>query len=75
MFQREHRYIVLKQADVDACLTPLDQYNLGIIMNQVNIHRAKRNAAPLKCVVVEHDWPEYEPTWNAIEKRVENSDD
>ena len=27
-------------------------------------------AAPFRCVVVEHDWPEYEPTWQAIEKRM-----
>lgn len=24
----------------------------------------------MECVVVEHDWPEYEPTWAAIEARV-----
>jgi NTP pyrophosphatase (non-canonical NTP hydrolase) len=25
---------------------------------------------PLKCLVIESDWPEYEPTWKAIEARM-----
>jgi len=30
-------------------------------------------AGHMKCVVVEHDWPEYEPTWAAIAARVDGA--
>lgn len=39
----------------------------------VEVQRAGREEAGkplLKCVVVEKDWAEYEPTWKAIEARV-----
>ena len=32
--------------------------------------RRLKGKEPLDCVVVESDWPEYEPTWRAIEARV-----
>lgn len=32
--------------------------------------RRLKGKKPLECVVVEKDWPEYEPTWKAIEARV-----
>lgn len=32
--------------------------------------RADDIKIPLECVVVEQDWPEYEPTWMAIEERM-----
>ena len=69
-FTREARYAVLKSADVLQCLTVSELIELRRIQAKVGEHRAEIGAPPLECVVVESDWPEYEPTWKAIEARV-----
>ena len=69
--KREQRYIVLKLTDVSAALTDADTKALKAICDKVTEHRVRRGAAMMDCVVVEHDWPEYEPTWAAIERRVD----
>jgi hypothetical protein len=33
------------------------------------VGRRRQGKKPLVACVVESDWPEYEPTWNAIEER------
>lgn len=55
-FEREERYAVFKFSD-------MDEAQMRIL--QDTICRLPRR----ECVVVESDWPEYEPTWKAIEKR------
>ena len=69
-FIREARYAVLKNADVMQCLTVSELIELRRIQAKVEEHRAEIGKPPLDCVVVESDWPEYEPTWRAIEARV-----
>ena len=69
-FIREARYVVLKIADVMKCLTVSELLGLRHIQTKVEEHRAEIGNPPLDCVVVESDWPEYEPTWKAIEARV-----
>ena len=69
-FIREARYVVLKSADVMKCLTVSELIELRRIQAKVEEHRAELGKPPLDCVVVESDWPEYEPTWRAIEARV-----
>ena len=69
-FIREARYAVLKNADVMQCLTVNEIIELRRIQAKVEEHRAEIGKPPLDCVVVEKDWPEYEPTWKAIEARV-----
>lgn len=55
-FTRENRYIVIKRSDVAA-------YH--------DDTKKLLDALPQRdAVVVEADWPEYEPTWRAIEERV-----
>ena len=71
--KREQRYIVLKLTDVSAALTDADTKALKAICDKVTEHRVRRGAAMMDCVVVESDWPEYEPTWAAIERRVDAS--
>jgi hypothetical protein len=68
--KREIRYLVLKLKDVQ-CLSQADQAALKYIAAKVDVIRMGRNKIPLACVVVESDWPEYEPTWQAIERRVD----
>lgn len=64
-FQREDRYIVIKRKDF---------YRLPMEM-RLQFSMALRELAPRlpkrEYLVVESDWPEYEPTWAAIQARVE----
>lgn len=69
-FQREERYIVLKHKDIDL-LSYEDKAALSRICQYIEVIRVERGAAEIKCVVVEHDWPEYEYVWGLIQYRLE----
>lgn len=69
-FEREQRYIVFKLSDMRKHLEPSDLFNLQQIGRTVAAGREQDGKTPLQCVVVESDWPEYEPTWQAIEARM-----
>lgn len=70
-FKRENRYLVLKRRDIHNSLTELEQQILREITTKVRLYReGAMQKPPLECVVVECDWPEYEPTWKAIEDRM-----
>lgn len=71
--EREQKYIVIKMSDFDK-LKYEDQLRLRAIVRRVERQRSRDGKEPLKAVVVEHDWPEYEPTWKAIEARVEHDE-
>lgn len=63
--QREDRYIVIKRKDLlDA--PELMRYALHVALEGLREHLPKR-----ECLVIESDWPEYEPTWAAIQARTE----
>ena len=69
--KREWRYLVAKRVDVERALTEVEQNILQTLLHKVHVWRTTvAGKATLDCVVVESDWPEYEPTWKAIEKRV-----
>jgi len=72
MFERENRYVVLKIKDINKYLPYKLEKQLESIMFQIALGRAKDDKYALDCVVVENDWPEYEPTWKAIEERMTN---
>ena len=57
--KREVRYIVIKLRDIDQNT----QRQLRNFMEDIEIPSRD-------CVVVESDWPEYEPVWKMIEDRV-----
>ena len=59
-FQRENRYIVIKRKH-------LSSYVERAIQDLLIEH----GVDTVECVVVESDWPEYEPTWKAIQDRME----
>lgn len=72
---REWRYTVIKNKDLEGATREgyllSEQYNeLVSILRGVQEYRDSKNKASLEAVVVESDWPEYEPTWKAIEERV-----
>ncbi len=67
----EHRYLVLKFSDTIAALDLRESLQLGRILAKVEKARKARGADALKCVVVEHDWPEYQPTVDTILARAQ----
>lgn len=69
-FKREERYIVFKLSDVEEHFTPGEKQQLARLAEVQRVGREEAGKAPLECVVVEADWPEYEPTWKAIQARM-----
>ena len=69
-FQREERYLVFKLSDVAEHFTFGERLQLARLAEVQRVGRKEAGKAPLDCVVIEADWPEYEPTWRAIEARV-----
>lgn len=63
-FEREERYIVFKIAH----LTEEQHAHLRRFIHP--FVRGDQVVPTVECVVVEADWPEYEPVWNMIEERV-----
>ena len=72
-FKREGRYLVLKNTDITEALTDTEKEILDSLREKVNVHRFNKDKLCLDCVVVESDWPEFEPTWKAIESRITNT--
>lgn len=72
-FRRETRYVVLKNTDIMHCLTINELIELRRIQARVAELRTALGKPRLECVVIEADWPEYEPTWRAIEARMMGS--
>lgn len=63
-FEREDRYFVIKKRHCNE-----DQLAaLGRLFDAWKIRT-------VQCVVVEADWPEYEPVWEMIKARVTSSPD
>ena len=74
-FKRELRYLVIKHKDAARYLTQTEQRILNTIAERVLEGRCLDNKHDLECVVVEHDWPEYEMAWDAIESRMTTKQD
>lgn len=58
-FEREDRYIVIKRTDLSA----IEQQ---VLLGWLSSSRIKTREG----LVIESDWPEYEPVWKMIEDRV-----
>lgn len=69
--KREERYLVFKWTDLEDLHTSYHN-SLVDIIKQVEQIRDRNWKAPLECVVIEHDWPEYETVWKLLEERVDN---
>lgn len=71
-FELENRYLTFKLSDI-ALLSESDWTQLMKVVSIIDLSRTQRGKPPLECVVVEKDWPEYEPVIKMIEARVNNS--
>jgi hypothetical protein len=69
--ERENRYLVLKRRDIiSKLLTPEARSAWDTVEKFHDEIRKNNGKGPLCCVVVEHDWPEYEIVWAMIEARM-----
>lgn len=69
-FEREERYIVFKKSHLtQKQLDILDKLRTPPTIPPINWHD-DHTMPTVECVVVEADWPEYEPVWKMIEDRV-----
>lgn len=67
---RENRYWVLKVCDVENYFTDSRRDVVIQILKDITAMRIQDGRDPLNCVVIEEDWPEYEPTWELLSKRM-----
>lgn len=72
-FERMPRYVVFKYSDMNY-LTQADQREVWRIGRELDKIRGLAGKQLLDCVVVESDWPEFEPTYKAIEERMGRDD-
>lgn len=71
--KREARYLVVKKTDMVPALTIMEMLALHSLCEKIAKNRKAQGKPRLECVVVEADWPEYEPTWRAIERRIDGA--
>lgn len=71
-FVRERRYFVIKISDARKVLSQWHLAELTALGRAVDRHRRLRGKPALQCLVIENDWPEFEPTWKAIEARMQS---
>lgn len=67
-FVREERYIVIKHSDVAGFWREDVREQFFAALERLNEHNCR--IPQRKYLVIESDWPEYEPTYQAIENRV-----
>lgn len=72
--KREERYVVMKHTDIKEFLSDSDKLVLSAILCKIDRFRDGKGKEPIKGVVVEHDWPEYEQVWKMIETRVDREE-
>lgn len=68
--EREFRYLIFKVKDIHQYLTDEEKNLLSKLSLKIAHGRFEDDRRQLEAIVVEKDWPEYEPTWLAIENRV-----
>lgn len=64
------RYAVFKWTDVQKCFTLEEQKQLAELGRKFQRYR-RESKRPWECVVIEHDWPEYEQVWELIQERAD----
>lgn len=69
--KREKRYLVFKISDLNKYLTVGEVAHIATLATHVDNCRKSEGRPELEGVFVEADWPEFLPTWAAIEKRVD----
>ena len=72
----EDRYLVIKRKDIAPALTMDEMDHLDILCEKINLSRLQREKKlPVESIVIEKDWPEYEPTLKLLSARVDGEAD
>lgn len=66
-----NRYMVIKMSHAEHALTKEERDLLWKLGVKVAKWRRAEKRTPFECLVIEHDWPEYEPAWQSIEARAD----
>ncbi|HCH1893826.1 TPA: hypothetical protein NKR04_002332 [Vibrio parahaemolyticus] len=74
-FEKKTKYWVAKLSDVNSALSDEEKGLLDRLLGKVAAHREATGKAPLECVVVESDWPNYAETWASIERVASGNND
>ena len=72
VLQREDRYIVIKRSDLER-ISAQHRFEFSKASRVVHERMFAAGTPARRFLVIESDWPEYEPTWAAIERRVTGS--
>lgn len=71
MKELDTRYIIIKYSDANACLTEDERISLSNLLFKIGDHRQKRSQTyVVEGVVIERDWPEYNPTVKLLTDRI-----
>ena len=68
-FEREDRYIVIKRSDMDRIPNQKVVHSFLGALGELSAHSVR--IPQRKFLVIESDWPEYEPAWKLIQDRVQ----
>ncbi len=69
-FKRERRYTIFKHKDIEQYLTESEIETLMALDSKINFAR-QQEGKPLRTgLIIESDWPEFEPVSHMLEGRV-----
>jgi len=68
-FHREDRYNVIKYTDLDK-LSHAERRAVSGFLRRIHESVLREGAPARSFLVIESDWPEYEPVWQMIERRM-----
>lgn len=71
--KRERRYTIFKHSDIEKYLTEEQIEKLFELDSEISFRRQQEGRGLMSGLVIEKDWPEYEPAWAMIEKRVDSN--
>lgn len=68
----EQRYIVIKYKDINRYLMSIQIASLFDWCNRITKGRVCEGKKEIDCIVIEKDWPEYEPVLAMLSARVDS---
>lgn len=72
--ERENKYLVVKNADIEKHLSEEQQDQLTNLLAKIRVGRAHEGKGDQSYVIVAADWPMYETVWGMIEAYVERGE-
>jgi hypothetical protein len=73
--ERENRYLVVKRSDMELYLTPQEISTIKYLAAECTRRRTSITGRhPRESLVIESDWPEYEPFWKILGIRVDSEE-